>query len=265
MKNLTMLISQRLFVIKSWSALLSVLILFLSFNSVYSDVVEVSEVSGNTIIPIQQNDIRMLKEVVKVNKTGMVDALFTLENTTDKNISFLIGFPFKKEQEPSSSQNIEFGATNTEGEFVAKINGEKATVKKEILNKYTKLKIDFEYDFIYAWRITFKPKEKKTVECLYPVLWSFARKIDPPRREFKDSREFTYITKTGALWQGTIKQADFYIDIDSGIPIEWIKQKKVKLDINPKGYKIMNYRTVEWHFENWKPTEDISITILQNK
>ena len=260
-----MLISQRICVLKSWSTLLSVLVLLLTFNYAYADVVEITEVPGNTVIPIRQNDIRMLKEVVKVNATGMVDALFTLENTTDKDISILMGFPFRNGQEPSSSQNIEFGATNAEGEFVAKINGEKTTVKKETINKYTKLKIYTEYDFMYAWRITFKPKEKKTVECLYPVLWSFARKINPPRKEFIDTREFTYITKTGALWQGTIGQADFYIDIDSGIPTEWIARKKIRLDIKPKGYKIMNYRTVEWHFKNWKPTVNISITILQNK
>jgi len=259
MKNLMTLISQQGFMTKNLLMIIAVFILVLSFHYASADVVDVLEVPGNTIIPIQQNDVRMLKEVVEVKKTGIVDAIFTLENTTNKNISFSIGFPFKNKQEPSSSRNIEFGATNIEGEFIAKIDGKEVTVKEK-MNKYI-TKHRTKYNYMYIWPITFKPKEKKIVECFYPVLWSFV--VGDMNSVIV--RQFTYITKTGALWKGTIGQADFYVEIDKGIPTEWIKQKKVRLDIKPKGYKIINYRTVEWHFRNWKPTEDISITIWQNK
>ena len=232
---------------------ITVVIMIVVLNTIYAyaDGVMVIEVPGGTVIPAQQNEIRMLKEIVKVGYEK-VDAIFTFSNTTNKQIRLNMGFPVEEDNEPLY--------------FIAKVDGKEITARqKDIYKKISKnikaLKIKSpysNYNSMYVWPIVFKPMEKKVVKCTYRVQWYG----DPAQPKLVG--RFDYVTKTGALWKGNIKRADFYIDIQGVRPID-IKNKRVNLKINPKGYKIINYRTVEWHFRNWKPTEDISITIWQNK
>jgi hypothetical protein len=59
-------------------------VLLLIFNSsAFANGVSVREVSGNTIIPVQQNNVRMVNETVRV-KNERVTATFTFENISHK-------------------------------------------------------------------------------------------------------------------------------------------------------------------------------------
>lgn len=51
------------------------------------------EIRGNTVIRIRQNNIRLEREVMRVDDE-VVKAVFTFENTTQKEIDFKMGFAF---------------------------------------------------------------------------------------------------------------------------------------------------------------------------
>lgn len=211
------------------------------------------EIPGNTVIPIQQNDIRLEKEVVRVDD-DVVKAIFAFENTASREINFQMGFPFTRDTEPPLKSKIGGTVGANEKNFIVRVDGKALPVNKGKITDDIKLKVGPEYDFMYTWSITFKPKEKKVIECLYNVQWS----IEP--ESYPDGSSFRYITKTGALWKGTITKAEFHIKLNDHIS-QWLKQERIKLQIKPKGYKITDFRTIEWLFNDWKPMEDISITI----
>ncbi len=225
----------------------------LAVNNAFADGVAVMEVPGNTVIPIQQDEVRMVKEVVRVNEEDEVTATFTFENRTPKDISFRMGFPFTEGTDPIA---VPYGVPGS-GKFEVRINGKQVEYHKKPVSINAKLKIGAEYVSMYAWQISFKPHEKKTVECIYTASWNCD--VGP----YPSCRHFTYITKTGALWNGTIGQADFYVTLSN----DYIKNARAgKLDfkIEPADYKIAG-NTVEWHFRDWKPTEDISIWVSRSK
>jgi hypothetical protein len=214
--------------------------------------VYLNEIPGNTVIPIQQHDIKLIKEITKV-EDNVVEAIFTFENASEKEINIQMGFPFNKDKEPLLKHKVGGKVGTIEDNFVVKVEGKELLITKENITKNVKARIGSEYDFMYTWTITFKPEERKIVECTYNVQW--ATDVTYP-----SGSSFTYITKTGALWKDTIGEAEFYIKLDSYIS-KLLKQKRIELAIKPNGYKIIDYQTIKWHFTNWEPLEDISITI----
>lgn len=231
-----------------------------------ADGVMIIEKPGNTVIPVKQNKVRMVKETVKITPDNFVkykvDAVFSFENTTDRTIHFYMGFPF--------TDNIRGDADV----FISYVDGKEVSVTKKSVNKVMKSRIKskfgtgyyYQYDYMYTWPITFKPHEKKINECVYFIQWLDDRGL---------SGYITYITKTGALWEGTIEQADFSIEI----PYEYFNSKVYTLNMSPKGYTVSSktvgvtligigeglpYKKVEWHFQNWKPTEDIHLEFYKN-
>ncbi len=222
---------------------------------------------GYTVFPIKQHDIQMVKEVVKITPSMpdwknypfmlmKTEATFVFKNTSDKKIELEMGFPFGE-------------GTRCEP-FTTTINGQKIKVSK-IDTRNDKVRINSKYSYNYTWSITFKPNEQKIVQNIY-----YCREID----QHQGSSEYyvNYITKSGSLWKGSIKQADFYIAIPprSVTPIDYqeLLQKlsesprrcynhkgwEICRTIKPSGYKIVNGH-IEWHFKNWKPSEDILVVI----
>ena len=103
-------------------------VLSLGVNHARANGVAVTEVPGNTVIPIQQDDIRMVKEVVRVNDKDEVTATFTFENRTSKDISFYMGFPFAEMKDPTA---VPYGVPGS-GKFEIKINGKKVEYRKKV-------------------------------------------------------------------------------------------------------------------------------------
>lgn len=228
-------------------------VLSFAVNHAVANGVGVAEVPGNTVVPIQQDDVRMVKEVVKVNEGGEVTATFTFENRSSKNISFLMGFPFTEGTDPKA---VPYGDPGS-GEFKVRINSNKVEYQKKAGSNNDKLKIGAEYAFMYVWQISFKPHEKKTVECIYTASWNCD--VGP----YPSCTHFTYITKTGALWNGSIGQADFFVTLSDDY-IKNYKAGKLAFSIAPANYELVG-NTIEWHFKDWKPTEDVSIWVTRAK
>ena len=164
-----------------------------------------------------------------------------------------MGFPFAKGTDPLA---VPYGVPGS-GKFYVTINGELIEFNKMPVSTNTTLKIGAEYAFMYVWPISFQPNEKKTVECIYTASWYCD--VGP----YPSCTHFTYITKTGALWNDTIDQADFYVTL-SDYDIENYEAGKIDFSIEPPNYKIVG-NTVEWHFSNWEPTQDISIRLARSK
>ena len=241
-------------------------LLLVSSVHAIADGVMVIEKPGNTVIPILQRHVRMVRETVNITPDDFVkykvDAVFLFENTTGRTIHFDMGFPFTYHIRGSADA------------FISYVDGNEVPVTKKSVNKVMKSRIKakigtglyYKYDYMYTWPITFKPHEKKIVECIYYVQWLDDR---------GSGGYLTYVTKTGALWEGTIGQADFSIEI----PIEYFDSKVYCFTISPQGFTVSStpvdvniigigeglpYKKVEWHFRNWKPTQNIHLDYYKN-
>ncbi len=243
---------------------ISFMLIGICINS-YADVCDVMRQYGNTVIPVKENRIKMVKEEVKID--GSLDsdpfegftqndktrAIFTFENTTDKEVKFEMGFPFTKKYAGLNPKI--FGNCFT---FTTKINGKEVPVVRMKASNNTELKIGAEYDFMYVWPVAFKPKEKKTVECIYKCNRELMYDPICAKSIGLTGSNIHYITKTGALWKGPIGRADFYVSIGNNLSRR-LKEGNTRAVIRPKGYKITDNKTIEWHFKNWNPTEDIHV------
>jgi len=246
------------------------ILLFVPYS--YADAVGIMELYGDTVIPIKEANIRMIKEIVTINlsqlpsiysstyngtkyTTNVTNAVFTFKNITNKRMKIEMGFPFKKVYSGDVAGTTLYGCSPYN--FITKINGERVSIFRKKVNKFVKSKIGSDYDYMYTWPVTFKSNEKKVIESQY-----FCSQILNENKNLADTAIY-YVTKTGAFWKGPIGQADFYILLDS-YTSHALKTKTIRAVISPKGYKIVNYKTIEWHFHNWKPTEDIRIEFYEN-
>jgi len=242
---------------KHISIFLVLLVCLMAFaaSAAFADGVSVSEVSGKTIIPVQENNIRMVNETVWV-KDEKVTATFTFENVKDKRVEIKMGFPFKKSEDPRDTSTFQF-INDKNIKFIVRVNKTDVPVTKMAVADEYRKKTGEEYDFMYTWPIVFQPKEKKVVECSYNVQWA---------DELGLYGGFTYIAKTGALWKSTLDYADFFIELREGT-YRRFKSGHYNFKISPPGYKL-NGRVIEWHFTNWKPTADFTVSydqILHNE
>jgi len=232
------------------------LIIFLVFTSNAFAGVTYHEIPGNSIIPLEQVEIRLVEETIKVDDEKAFVSM-TFENLSDKEILLKVGFPFSKATELPERDS--WGKI-IKKKIVVKVDGKEIPIVQIATPEDVKKKLGYDYtgrefDYVYSWQIIFKPKEKKTISCIYYIQW--AASVYTP-----DGDSFTYITKPGALWNGTIKKADFSIELDKFLS-SYLKQKVVRLEVEPKGYKVIDNKIVEWHFTNWEPTEDLSITVWE--
>lgn len=214
---------------------LSIIFWGMSPTMAFGNGVAIEETPGNTVIPVQHHEIRLLKEVVTV-KGQQVIAVFTYENLSTLKISLQMGFPLIK---GSVSNN-----------FIVLIDGKESQITKKNATENVRLKIGGEYEFMYIWSVDFEPKEKKIIECRYPVQWG---------DDLGLSGSFSYIAKTGALWKGSIEQANISVELDKETSRK-LHSKEYAFSISPIGYKIKRKKIIEWHFSNWTPKEDILIS-----
>lgn len=225
-----------------------------SASAALADGVSYREVSGQTIIPVQENKIRMANETIWAT-SEKVTAIFTFENVTDKRVEIKMGFPFRKGDDPRDASTFEEGELDLK--FIVRVNKSDVPVTKMAVADTYRQKTGEKYDFMYTWPIVFQPKEKKVVECSYNVQWA---------DELGLYGGFTYIAKTGALWNSTLDYADFFIALDSATYRDF-KSGKYDFKISPPGYKL-KAQVLEWHFTNWKPNTDFTVSydrILQNE
>jgi hypothetical protein len=205
---------------------------------------------GNTVIPIENTDVRMVSEEVRIAPNDRIDAyvriLFVFENLSDKDIKFRMGFPLQKEADRSFKVSVgDRPAVVKEGKFVID--------EKEIFKEYGGNNLN-----MYYWDITFTAKEKKEVRVEYDSEWGAGWPND------EVEREFWYITKTGSLWRDTIGKADFYLTLPEHALRLLRGLGRYGIQIKPEPY-VRKENTIEWHFTDWKPDDDIRVWIIENK
>lgn len=221
------------------------LLLFIT-ATVWADGVEVSSTDGNTVIPVQNNKIRMVSEevaMVPANTKGItedvkVNATFLFENLTDQPISMKMGFPYFSSAPKS---------------FKAWVQDKVVNIEKRPMGGKGEIVLQHERSgyilHMYAWSISFKPHEKKDVKVEYVGTWGFS--LD------RSTSYFIYIVETGALWSGTIGKADFSITLSEGT-MDYLRHPGTALRAYPSGYTRKGNR-IEWHFQNWKPKENLGV------
>jgi hypothetical protein len=222
-------------------------LLSLVVSSAGADGVAVELIAGNTVVPVQNDNIRMVSEEVRISDDTKVVADFTFENLSENQVAIKMGFPVT----PGTGTNLKFKAW-VQGRPVKvdqrQMGGKGELVLKDEISGFT---LD-----MFVWDISFQKKERIQVRVEYDGEWGSDPRTYP-------EQNFVYITKTGALWHGNIGKADFYMKLPIIVIRELAeKNTKLKLNIKPSGYIFKNNQ-IEWHFLNWKPSEDIEVSLLE--
>lgn len=240
---------------------LSLLLLLPQFS--IADGLNVIEVPGNMVIPLENHEIQMVNEEVRITPAQgtdypmKVECNFIFKNHSAKKINIDMGFPIHENKLNEET----FGIRRPLVFAKVLIDKKITTFSKKELKKDAWLNLGKEYIGAYVWPVSFDPMEQKVVTVEYVMEWGhYWRDYDPLQ-----IKVFKYVTKTGTLWKGLIERADFYLAIpDSFVNIPKVfwanpeRQPKIYWDIVPKGIWVDN-KTIEWHFKNWKPDKDIIV------
>lgn len=192
--------------------------------------------AGNQVMPIKNDQIRLVKENVIIKLTvdensgrfgvpfipwANVSATFYLKNTTKSEVSLQMGFPFLDLQgfgdEKYVLDNLNF-----------KVKSNNIEAKTELKEGVIEIEFDPQGLFkkVFTWNASFQPYEEKTIIVTYRMLMGVAsansvfRNFDDIGRKYNSldelipvlSYNFSYITKTAYTWAGSIEEAVFQID-----------------------------------------------------
>jgi hypothetical protein len=227
------------------ASLLIITLFCLSLPTAWADGVEVSVVKGNTVIPVQNDNIRMLSEEVRMfsnekkDDIVRVNANFIFENQSGSKVMMKMGFPF-------------FG--DHPGGFRVSVQGKPQKVEKRPMGGKGEIVLQHERSgyilHMYVWDMSFPPHGKQEVKVEYDGGWGST---------LTSESFFIYVTETGSLWSGTIGKADFYFKLSES-DMNTIHNQKLKLRAAPGGY-VLKDDQLEWHFRDWKPKGNIAVVI----
>jgi hypothetical protein len=200
--------------------------------------------SGNTVIPVNNDQIQMVSEVVRIrydNKTlrFYVNCEFIFKNAGDTT-TVLMGFP------ETLMVPME-GAAETQGVPIANFktfigNDEiKTTYKKVNLKSEKSIKASEEQ--AYVWPIRFQKSETIVVKNSYDAGTGLT--------STDGIFGFTYVVRTGARWKGNIERAEFYVDLSDAPHSPFFS-------ISPTPQSVKN-GIYFLKFDNLKPDFDIAI------
>lgn len=259
------------------------LCLLIAFNStVFANSSSYYDKDGASVFPLETNNIVMQKEVVRIKPTKdgwRATCEFTFYNKTEAIEPVTMGYPDwlnenfdasgikafwkyfktlpaekrKAYGEPPFATGYGYDQVYFKGykegklPYIAKawnlhdlavaLDGEKVNIKHKAVVE----RKDLPGDGAYIWKVSFAPHETKLVK----VTFSFNGLND-----IDGYQKAIYILQTGALWADKIGMADIYWDI---------KDQDVKIkQIVPQDFKVEG-SIIHWHFENFKPTEDIVV------
>ncbi len=205
------------------------------------------------VVPIKNNQIRMVREVVDIDcasSTYTVQVDFWFKNTTDQVAELKMGFPVEYKTFFEDTETIQESCRSFKVEW------------KNVPVKFSFGKLQ-EGENIYRqwiyWTAHFAPNEEVTnrVSYTFPT-WSIdaGDKMDTiPYMYMK------YILKTGATWAGPIESS--VVKIRYGKSFSECREvycfpDPPNLTFYPKGAVVdEKSRTVTWEFKNLVPTQDI--------
>ncbi len=202
------------------------------------------EVPGNIIVPLSKSNIKLSNLMIDVDDGYIVKSKFELNNASEKKEQIVVGFPLKNHYlyrylEPQY--------------FRVKTNNKSLTYSVKRSDEYNMPNISDKYDYLYVWHVTINPKNKIIIECTYEMNWH----VDDPG---VNRAHFTFHLKDASLWKGLIDKANIKINLprdDSDL----LNRGKINIGIEPTGYYMDNNQSIEWHFKNWEPKNNILIEI----
>ncbi len=238
--------------------------------------------SGNQLVPLQETDIAVKKEVLTITLTddnlAKVDVLYTFYNNgEDKTV--LMGF----ESEPSSWESADYQSSGIDPHiknFMVEVNGERLNVNNNVVHgKDFKMaeEIKVDYTYVYSFLPTFK-KGENIVHHTYSYDTSYGAymafnliyKLTPAVRwANKQIDDFTLIlevpntAKHFLIYNDLFAESSF--EINSGVGK--IRKNTIRnfenATVNVEEVTIRN-GSVKWHKENFVPSDELHIRSAEN-
>jgi hypothetical protein len=217
-----------------------VLFIFFFFSSIASADDSEFWGEGETVWPVENNEIEMVAETIRVQpgeNRWDAECIFVLRNT-GKEMEVQVGFPDQTGWEPEAEPK-----NGTIRNFRCYVDGREITVehKKGIGNP---LNPELQYPFAYVWKMHFKKGQKRIVKNTY----TFGGLHIAGGEEV-----LTYVLKTGALWKDKIQSADIIFDLGQRDP-------GFASSIKPSGYLTAGHK-LHWVFKDFEPKDDIEISL----
>lgn len=229
------------FLLFLWGALFSVLI-----EPAWADDTSLGRL-GEGVSPISSNTVRMVEEdilIILQEEKSLVDCTFTFQNTEDKPVKILMGFPAVGAQ--PDPDRAGFGDDTSLHNFRTWIKGKAVPVKLEKGIKTGNNKLDFPH--WYTWEVEFGPYESLIVKNSYWVKNTF----DSIGNTFTG-----YVLTTGAPWQGSIGKVWVTLDLGSHHrPYDLVSVK-------PNNFQFTGDTKLVWYWEDLEP--DFNIHVVTNK
>jgi hypothetical protein len=237
----------------------------LLFGSARADILIIRN-QGHTPMPVRHTGVSMDAETVVVDE-AKVTATFRMRSHSSNPIRETMAFPILVPQwgpamEHSFVAELRSGAVPN-APFVqvpVKLQMDrKGTWEDEAYPPESGSGLD--YPGYLTWEVEWAPHETKTVRCSYDM--GRAR----PYTGLVHGWAVHYVARTGALWKGgVIGEADFRIRVNGHVgpksgklprPAPGPEPAMVTATSYPDVAEWKSANEVQWHFENWTPTDDI--------
>lgn len=202
--------------------------------------------AGADLTPLEETRVRMVSEDIQIEYRGRwhVTARYVFENLTAQDVRVQVGFPeYRCQDEHQDCQNVPFEDLRTE------VDGTEIAHRQGTLGKDHAWKPYL--GVVWLYDVTFPAG--KEVKILHTYSVASGGNVD-------QSRFTSYVTRTGAMWAGTIGHARFTFRLPATahtvIVPKGIALKSLEL-VDPDGptphVEVLCEQT------NWIPTGDLSI------
>jgi len=202
-----------------------------------------SGLDGDQVFPVKSTAVRMASERVEVfvewaaegsaHAVMRVAAEFVLVNDSTELQAILVSFP----------------GTYRDEEFTRTVDGQKVAVREYLVKDPNGLVTHYA---AYTSEIRFEPRQTRRVRVTYIAAADASSGWPYPEC-------WSYILRTGALWKGTIGEAQVVVHFPAAMPPGGFGPfRSEAMLLCPPGYEV-NGRTVTWTFKDFEPDEDIHI------
>lgn len=205
-----------------------------------------------------------------------VNCVFYLRNLTDGPLDESVFFPFESFYDPvwqgnnvrrNSSRSVFFysraveemgsaGALSVQGEEIVPewLQFRAFTDEEEYDVYYLRGVVNEDMRLVFwpvmaCWDMHFEPGETIRLENSYYTGWNYDH-------YWEWVSSFTYITRSGATWAGTIGDAV----ISLTVPDYYSPDGTDYCCWNWNGSPVIHGNTLTWHYTDWEPEEDITFT-----
>lgn len=242
-----------------------------------------SYTDGRTVAPLESTEITMVAETVMVTPEGgsytewepqmvRVDCVFHFLNTGEEPVTAEVGFPFeafvrgnyysRPYWNPEGTIEQDIAEAISQGippdslvpaslSFSATVDGAQVPVRYRYGELDPENRLAF-WPMWAVWDMTFPPGRDVALRCSYGTAFS-EHSYD------KFDYGFTYITRTGALWEGPIGTALVTFTVPDSIPVPGLTGPKCCW-WEWTGSPEVSGRTLRWEIQNWEPDLDLGFT-----